>query len=235
MFQGFDLPGRRDTPKNNNTSKQALQGSKSDLDDLFFIKEESGVPTLVRKDQEPVKDSVTDLFDPLFYDNTSSFGNHVTQSCMTSTSGPRKNHFSNTKTSVEADPQRIVYGNSLLSSRDNIVRPVSFSNVNTASPALVNLGSGSQTLGDLDGLSRNRTTRPHVTLPGNGPLMTNQQSLNFPSNPHPIVQPSVLSGASTIPLRLPKQQSQRTDFGFVGKSGKADAFSFVQDEMKARK
>ena len=44
-----------------------------------------------------------------------------------------------------------------------------------------------------------------------------------------------MSGASTTPLRLPKQSSQRTEFSFVGKSGKADAFSFVQDEMEARK
>ena len=34
---------------------------------------------------------------------------------------------------------------------------------------------------------------------------------------------------------LPKQSSQKTGFSFVGKSGKADAFSFVQDEMEARK
>ena len=58
---------------------------------------------------------------------------------------------------------------------------------------------------------------------------------NFPNNSHPVVQPPVMCGPSTIPLRLPKQSSQRTEFSFVGKSGKADAFSFVQDEMKARK
>ena len=44
-----------------------------------------------------------------------------------------------------------------------------------------------------------------------------------------------MCGPSKVPLRLSKQSSQRTDFSFVGEPGKADAFSFVQDEMEARK
>ena len=53
----------------------------------------------------------------------------------------------------------------------------------------------------------------------------------------PYVGPQALplSSTSTVPLRLPKPSSQKGDFSFVGKSGKADAFSFVQDQMKARK
>ena len=44
----------------------------------------------------------------------------------------------------------------------------------------------------------------------------------------------VISGASKTLRSLPKQSSQRTDFSFVGKSGKADVFSFVQEETRAR-
>ena len=57
---------------------------------------------------------------------------------------------------------------------------------------------------------------------------------NFPNNSHPVVQLPVISGASKTFLSLPKQSSQRTDFCFVGKSGKADVFSFVQEETRAR-
>ena len=83
----------------------------------------------------------------------------------------------------------------------------------------VNPPSGSHTFGDLDSLSRNRPTQPNVTLPGNAFPKANPYGSNFPSTSHPIVQPSVLSGGSTIPLRLPLP-SQRTDFAFVGKFGK---------------
>ena len=226
MFQGLDLSCGNHTPEIDNPSIKAFQSSNSELDDLFFVTEESTGPTFLGKGQELVKESVTDLFDPLCNDSASSLGPHVTQPCVTSTTG----RYSDTKTNSETNPQLISYGNSLISPQGNVVPPVNSSNINTVNPGLVNFAGS-----NLDGLSRNRTTQPHVTLPGNGQPIANQYSLNFPNNPHPIVQPSVLSGSSTIPLRLPKQQSTKTDFSFVGKSGKADAFSFVQDEMKARK
>lgn len=231
VFQGLDLSSRNHTPKNENSSKQTFHSSKSELDDLFSVTEETTGPTFVRKGQEPVKDSVTDLFDPLCNDSTSSFGTHVTQPCVTSTTEMEGERFSNTKTSSESGSQLLSYGNSLISPQGNVLPPVSSSNVNSVNPGL----HGLHALGDLDCLSHNKTTQPHVTLPSSGPPIANQYYSNSPNNSHPIVQPSVLSGSSTIPLRLPKQPSQRTDFSFVGKSGKADAFSFVQDEMKARK
>ena len=89
----------------------------------------------------------------------------------------------------------------------------------------------------MDELSHNRTTQPNVTLPASGPQRARQlyKIIQFPFNSHPVLQSPVMCDPSTIPLRLPKQSSQKTGFSFVGKSGKADAFSFVQDEMKARK
>ena len=109
--------------------------------------------------------------------------------------------------------------------------------VNSAGSVSGNLKRGSQIFGNVDELSHNRTTQPNVTLPASGPQRTQQlyKIIQFPFNSHPVVQPPVMSGASTIPLRHSKQLSQRTEFCFVGKSGKADAFSFVQDEVEARK
>ena len=66
------------------------------------------------------------------------------------------------------------------------------------------------------------------------------QPMGFPSmanNPKqlPIHHgQGVLSGQSSIPLRLPKPVERR-DFDFVSKSKRRDAFDFVQDEIKARK
>ena len=110
-------------------------------------------------------------------------------------------------------------------------------NVNSAGFVSVNLKSGSQIFGNVDKLSHNRTTQPNVMLPASGSQRTQQlyKIIQFPFNSHPVVQPPVMCGPSKVPLRLPKQSSQRSEFSFVGKSGKADAFSFVQDEMEARK
>ena len=231
VFQGLDLSSGNHTPNNDTNSRQVFQGSKSELDDLFAVTKETAGPTLTRKIQEPVKDSVTDLFDPLCNDSVSTFGLHVTQPSVISSTGAVKERSSETTTN-KTGPQLMSYENSFISPQGNAVRP---SNVNSVNPTVVNTTGGSHAFDDLDGLSRNRTTQPHGTLPSGGPPMGTQNSLNFPNNSHPIVQTSVLSGASTIPLRLSKQPSQKTDFSFVGKSGKADAFSFVQDEMKARK
>ena len=229
-FQGLDLSNRNHTPKNENSSRQAFHSSKSELDDLFSVIAENVTPTFVSKGQEPVKDSVTDMFDPLSNDSASSSGTHVTQPCVRSTVGPGKERFSNSKTNNETGPQLISYGNSLISPQGNVLPPDSSSNENI-NPAL----DGFHALGDLDSLSHNRTTQPRVTVPRTGLPIANQYSSSFSNTSRPALQLSVLSGSSTIPLRLPKQPSQRTDFSFVGKSGKVDAFSFVQDEMKARK
>ena len=226
VFQGLDLSGRHQVPKNENSSRQTSHSSKSAIGDLFSVNVENTGPNFVSKAREPVKDSVTDLFDPLCNDSASSFGTHVTQPCVTSAIGPGKERFPDSKTG----PQLISYGNSLISPQGNALPPVSSSN-ETINPGV----HGLHALGDLDSLSHNRITQPQVTLPSSGLPMVNQYSSNFPNNSHPALQFSGLSGSSTIPLRLPKQPSQRTDFSFVGKSGKADAFSFVQDEMKARK
>jgi len=231
VFQGLDLSSRNHTLKNENSSRQTSHSSKSELDDLFSVTAENTGPTFVSKGQEPVKDSVTDLFDPLCNDSASSFGTHVTQPCVTSTIEPGNERFSDSRTNSETGPQLISYRNSLISPQGNVLPPVSSSNENRVNPGL----DGLHALSNLNSLSHNRTTEPQVTLPRSGLLMANQHSSNFPNNSHPALQFSGLSGSSTIPLRLPKQPSQRTDFSFVGKSGKADAFSFVQDEMKARK
>ena len=238
VFQGLDLSSGSDTFRKNNTTNQRDKGSKSDLDDLFSVKEDITrlSPVKQANAQEASKDSVTDLFDPLLTDSKNAVGNHVTQSNLASITETRKNYYSDSKTNVLKDPQLVSYGNNIISPQDNNLRPMNSLNVNTPGSVSLNLKSGSQIFGNGDELSHNRTTQPIVALPASGPQGTLQQfPIQFPFNSHPVVQPPVMSGASTTPLRLPKQSSQRTEFSFVGKSGKADAFSFVQDEMKARK
>ena len=238
VFQGLDLSSGSDTFRKNNTTNQRDNGAKTDLDDLFSVKEDITrlSPVKQANAQEASKDSVTDLFDPLLTDSKNDVGNHVTQSNLASITETRNNYYSDSKTNVLKDPQLVSYGNNIISPQDNNLRPMNSLNVNTPGSVSVNLKSGSQIFGNGDELSHNRTTRPIVALPASGPQGTLQQfPIQFPFNSQPVVQPPVMSGASTIPLRLPKQSSQRTEFSFVGKSGKADAFSFVQDEMKARK
>ena len=110
-------------------------------------------------------------------------------------------------------------------------------NVNSAGSVSVNLERGSQIFGNVDELSHNKTAQPNVTLYTSEPQRTQQlyKIIQFPFDSHPVVQPPVMCDPSTITLRHSKQSSQRTDFSFVGEPGKADAFSFVQDEMEARK
>ena len=215
-LQGLDLYSGNCLPENDNFPRKSLQSSKSELDDLFCATQEGKRPSPVTPSQEPVKSSVTDLFDPLCNTSSNPAGTHATQLGVTSPTGLEEQRCSTKANSLISFP-----GNS--------------SNVNTANPGFsgsihtpANPASGSNTFNDFNGLSRNETMQPNVTLPGNAFLMTN------PYSSSPRVYPSVLSGGSTIPLRLPPP-SQKTDFAFVGKSGKADAFSFVQDEMKAKK
>ena len=48
-------------------------------------------------------------------------------------------------------------------------------------------------------------------LPASGSQRTQQlyKIIQFPFNSHPVVQPPVMCGPSKVPLRLPKQSSQR--------------------------
>jgi len=234
MFQGLGLSSGNHSPKNDNSSRKSSHSAKSDLDELFCVTQETTRPISVTQSQGPIKDSVTDLFDPLC---ANAAEQHVTQLGMTSTSGLAERYDTKSKSGSKSS-QPISNENSLISLQDNS------SNVNTASTRFtgftgsnyepVNSSSSCHAFSNLDGLSRNRTLQPNVTLPGNAVPMANPYSLNFPNTSHPVVHPSVLSGGSTIPLRLPPP-TQKRDFAFVGKSSKADAFSFVQDEMKARK
>ena len=234
-LQGLGLSSENRSREKDTSSPKSYQSSESDLGGLFCLTEGNARPTPVT----PITDSVTDLFDPLCSNDANSAGHRVTQSNVTSITGLEKGTTNNTASKTSA------YSPQLKSNEGSLVCPLgNASNVYTANPVYtgftgsihcaVNAPSGSHTFGGLDSLSRNRPTQPNVTLPGNAFPMTNPFVSTFPNTSHPIVQPSVLSGSSTIPLRLPPP-SQRTDFSFVGKSGKADTFSFVQDEMKARK
>ena len=234
-LQGLGLSSENRSHENNISSPKSYQRSESDLGGLFCLTEGNARTTLVTH----ITDSVTDLFDPLCSNDANSAGHRVTQSDVTSTTGLEKGAINNTASKTGA------YSPQLKSNEGSLVCPLgNASNANTANPVytgftgsiqcVVNAPSGPHTFGDLDSLSRNRPTQPNVTLPGNAFPMANPFVSTFTNTSHPLVQPSVLSGGSTIPLRLPPP-SQRTDFAFVGKSGKADAFSFVQDEMKARK
>ncbi|PFX12377.1 VHS domain-containing protein [Stylophora pistillata] len=237
VFQGLDFSSGSDTSRNSNNANQRSKGAKSDFEDFFSVKEDITRSASVKKanGREAAKDSVTDLFDPLLIDSKNSPGNHVTQSNLTSIVEVRKHHNFNSQRNVLEDPQLVSYGNSVIPPQDNILSPMNSLNVNTAASASVNFTSGSQICRNSDDLSHNRTSPPNVTLPTSGAQRTNRRSLQFPYSHHPVFQQPVTSSASSIPLRLPKQSSQRTDFSFVGKSGRADAFSFVKDEMKARK
>lgn len=94
-------------------------------------------------------------------------------------------------------------------------------------PGPINSSSGSFTF--CDDLSRNTYAEPRVTLPENVLLRTGSQNIPLQS-----IQPSFLSGISRVRSRHPPP-SQGTAFSFVGKSRGSDAFSFVQDEIRARK
>ena len=217
--------------KNNISSRKSFQSSKSDLDGLFCVTEGNARPTSAT----PITDGVTDLFDPLCSNDANSPGHRVTQSDVTSITGLVKGTNNTTYKTDAYSPQLKSNERSLICPLGNAMNVYTANAVYTgftgSIQCAVNPPSGSYSFGDL---SRNRPTQPNVTQPGNVFPMVNPFASNFPNTSHPIVQPSVFSGGSSIPLRLPPP-SQRTDFAFVGKSGKADAFSFVQDEMKGRK
>ena len=215
VFQGLDLLSGSDTFRKNQTTSLRDKGTKSELDDFFSVKEDitRSSPVKQANAQEAAKDSVTDLFDPLLTDSKNAVGNHVTQSNLASITETRNNYYSDSKTNVLNDPQLVSYGNNIISPQDNNLRPTNSLDVKIPGSVSVNLKSGSQIFGNGDELSHNRTTQSIVALPASGPQGTLQQfPIQFPFNSHPLVQPPVTSGASTTPLRLPKQSSQTTDF-----------------------
>ena len=233
-LEALDLSSGNRTSENDITKRESFQSSKSDLGGLFCVTEGNARPTSAT----PITDSVADLFDPLCSNGTNSAGRRVTLSDVTSTAGLVKGTNNTTYKTGAYSPQLKSNERSLVCSSGNALNAYTANPVYTgftgSKQCAVNPPSGSHSFGDLDSMSRNRPTQPNVTLPENVFPTTNPIASNFSNTSHPIVQPSVLSGGSTIPLRLPPS-SQRQDFAFVGKSGKADAFSFVQDEMKARK
>ena len=77
-------------------------------------------------------------------------------------------------------------------------------------------------------------SEPLVTPSRNGIALSNPAAANLTKFPQPTAQTSSLSTGPSVSLRHPPL-TQKTDFSFVGKSRGSDAFSFVQDEIKARK
>ena len=219
MFQGLDV-------SDGNDDSSQVRGSKTSLDDFFSVSTGDEVPGTVTLNQEHVKGSVTDVFDPLC-------STHETTKAASKGVGEQR--YNAKSKSDSQSPQVTSYESSLISSNGSTVNPGLSGFTGTFYGPVT---SGSGTLEDLSTLSRNNTMQPNVTpnitLAGNALPPANRYVSNFPNTSHPIIHPSVLSGGSTIPLRLPPP-SQKADFSFVGKSGKADAFSFVRDEMKARK
>ena len=219
LFQVHDISDR-------NNDSSLVRSSRTDLDDLFSVTKGDKVPGPVTLNQELVKVSVTDVFDPL----CSTF-----KTTKTAATGVEKQRYNTKSKSDSQSPQVTSYESSLISSNGGTVNPGLSGFTGTFYGPVT---SGSSTFEDLSTLSRNNTMQPNVTpnitLAGNALPLANRYVSNFPNTSHPIIHPSVLSGGSAIPLRLPPP-SQKADFSFVGKSGKADAFSFVQDEMKARK
>lgn len=219
LFQVHDISDRSD-------DSSRARSSKTDLDDLFSVTKGDKVPNPVTLNQEHAKGSVTDVFDPLCY---------TPKTTKTAAKGVEKQRYNTKSTSDSQSPQVTSYESSLISSNGGTVSP-GLSGFTGTFYGQVTSGSG--TFEDLSTLSRNNTMQPNatpnITLAGNALPPANRYVSNFPNTSHPIIHPSVLSGGSTVPLRLPPP-SQNADFSFVGKSGKADPFSFVQDEMKIRK
>lgn len=216
LFQILDI-------SDGNDDSLLVRSSRTDLDDLFSVTKGDKVPGPVTLNQEHVEGSVTDIFDPLC---------STPKTTKTAAKGVAEQRY-NTKSKSDSQSSQVTsYESSLISSNVN----PGLSGFTGTSCGPVTFGSG--TFEDLSTLSRNNTMQPNVTpnitLAGNALPPANRYVSNFPNTSHPIIHPSVLSGGSTVPLRLPPP-SQKADFSFVGKSGKADAFSFVQDEMKARK
>ena len=219
LFQVLDI-------SDGNDDSSLVRSSRTDLDDLFSVIKGDKVPGPVTLNQEHVEGSVTDIFDPLC---------STPKTTKTAAKGVGEQRYNTKSKSDSQSPQVTSYGSSLMSSNGSTVNPGLSGFTGTFYSPVT---SGSNTFEDLSTLSRNNIMQPNVTpnitLAGNALPPANRYVSNFPNTSHPIIHPSVLSGGSAVPLRLPPP-SKKADFSFVGKSGKADAFSFVQDEMKARK
>ena len=219
LFQVLDI-------SDGNDDSSLVRSSRTDLDDLFSLIKGDKVPGPVTLNQEHVEGSVTDIFDPLC---------STPKTTKSAAKGVGEQRYNTKSKSDSQSPQVTSYESSLMSSNGSTVNPGLSGFTGTFYSPVT---SGSDTFEDLSTLSRNNIMQPNVTpnitLAGNALPPANRYVSNFPNTSHPIINPSVLSGGSAVPLRLPPP-SKKAGFSFVGKSGKADAFSFVQDEMRARK
>ena len=81
-----------------------------------------------------------------------------------------------------------------------------------------------------------------TTVAVNGGLLQSRQHTSMPVAPSPFfhgclgLRTNVTSSSCSERRPLPKDMKQEVDgFGFLRKSSKKDAFSFVSDEMEAKK
>ena len=159
--------------------------------------------------------------------------------CLTSTSGST----SSVEGQRELDPDQRVTDlfdplcNAAATSSDSVISPApaNLLSVNTSRPTFSGLAGimhgPLHSPGDSHSLL---CCEPLVTNSRNGIALTNPAAANLTKISQPTAQASSLSAGSTVSLRRP-QLTHKTDFSFVGKSRGSDAFSFVQDEIKARK
>ncbi|XP_068672794.1 AP-4 complex accessory subunit tepsin-like isoform X3 [Montipora foliosa] len=158
----------------------------------------------------------------------------LTQTIRSTSSDVKERELANDRVTDLFDPLR----NTGAKSSDTLISPVvNPEDVSATRPACstfagsipgpINSSSGSFTF--CHDLSHNTYSEPRVTLPENVLLRAGSQNI-----PHQSIQPSFLSGVSRVRSRHPAP-SQGTAFSFVGKSRGSDAFSFVQDEIRARK
>ena len=197
--------------KNDNTSSISPVNNKFPSDDLFAVGDE-------RERQQPANDHWTDIFDPLYSRGISDVGHQ--QPCATLNCG-------NTPLLVQTVTT---------ASSNNISHHSSNSAITT--PRLTGFyGSSTGAVECTTKFTSFHGPHPQAYLsPQQVPPSNPTQGHHLPSNSvYRIFHSQSPSGASTTPLRLPKPSNQKSDFDFIGKSGRADAFSFVEDEMKASK
>ncbi|XP_074606040.1 AP-4 complex accessory subunit tepsin-like isoform X2 [Acropora palmata] len=227
LFTGMSLHSEKSaTNLKRIKSQHTAQGVGQHIDGFKGIKLGSGKypPENVNPLMKSEKSSRSDL-DDLF--------------CLTSTSGST----SSVEGQRKLDPDQRVTDlfdplcNAAATSSDSVISPApaNLLSVNTSRPTFSGLA------GFMDGPLHSSgdshsllCSEPLVTNSRNGIALTNPAAANLTKISQPTAQASSLSAGSTVSSRRP-QLTQKTDFSFVGKSRGSDAFSFVQDEIKARK
>ncbi|XP_029193085.2 AP-4 complex accessory subunit tepsin-like isoform X2 [Acropora millepora] len=247
-----------DSMKNVNDS--SMQSEKSRVEngqDLLGLENEKGATNLKRIKSQLTAQGVGQHIDgfkgiklgsgkyppenvnPLMKSEKSSRSDLDDLFCLTSTSGSTSSVEGQRK--LDAD-QRVTdlfdpLCNAAATSSDSVISPApaNLLSVNTSRPTfsgLAGLMHGPlHSSGDSHSLL---CSEPLVTNSRNGIALTNPAAGNLTKISQPTAQASSLSAGSTVSSRRP-QLTQKTDFSFVGKSRGSDAFSFVQDEIKARK